>query len=218
MSNGGEMHRKCRHTGGAEVFCRCDLGCVASQALAGSVVCFLRPTCLNDDDEDKKKKVACSWEVGSCDPCRVVLSVNEFVVCCPWVTASSCCSYRTELAKRKHTDECVPRHPGTPPESGSEGSSRKSYIWRLHRAATWRQLYRHLLHMRNAPEEKMHATDVCRFHLKEVHDDVEDKHLLEEVSVDSDVVGATTSGRGGQSLHKGSGEFSTKECGESSQE
>ena len=36
------------------------------------------------------------------------------------------------------------------------------------------------------------------------------------VSVDSDIVGATTSGRGGQSSLKGSGEFSTKECGEPS--
>ena len=31
------------------------MACVASQALAGSVVRFPRPTCLNDDDEDKKK-------------------------------------------------------------------------------------------------------------------------------------------------------------------
>ena len=93
----------------------------------------------------KKKKGACSWEVGSCEPCRVVLSVNEFVVCYPWVTASSCCSYGTELAKRKHTDECVPRHPGTPPESGSE-------------KATWSQPYTHLLHKHSATEVKLHAT------------------------------------------------------------
>ena len=102
----------------------------------------------------KKKVVACSWQVGSCDPCRVVLSVNEFVVCCPWVIASSCCSYRTEMAKRKLSDECVPRLPGTPPESGSGESSRKSYIWRLYRTATWSQPCKHLLHMHNAPEEK----------------------------------------------------------------
>ena len=56
------------------------------------------------------------------------------------------------------------------------------------------------------------------FHLKEVQDDAEEKRLLEEVSVDSDIVGATTSGRGEQSSQKGGGESSTKECGESSQE
>ena len=71
------MHGKFRHTVGAES----GLACVASQALAGSVVCFPRPTCQNDRDGDKKKEAACSWEVGSCGPCRVVLSVNEFVVC-----------------------------------------------------------------------------------------------------------------------------------------
>ena len=66
--------------------------------------------------------------------------------------------------------------------------------------------------------KKLHATEVYRFHLTEVQDDAEEERLLEEVTVDSDIVGATTSERGGQSSQKGGGESSTKECGESSQE
>ena len=46
----------------------------------------------------------------------------------------------------------------------------------------------------------------------------EEKRLFEAVRADSGIVGGTTSGRGGQSLHKGGGQSSTKECGESSQE
>ena len=115
---------------------------MASKALAGSVVCFPRPMCQNDDGDKKGGRLF--WRgrllraVSRCPlgerVCCVCVCVHvdaeaPFVVCFsvpsahPSVTELSCCSYRTEMAERKHSDECVPRHPGTPLESGS-GESR----------------------------------------------------------------------------------------------
>ena len=92
------MHRKFRHTGGAEVSLLCFAGAVWDvwrARLSRAVSCASRDRCAKTMmTETKKKKVACSWEVGSSGPCRVVLSENEFVVCvCVHVDAeaSFCC-------------------------------------------------------------------------------------------------------------------------------
>ena len=145
------------------VFCRSGLGCVASQPLAGSVVRFPRPTCPNADDEDKKKEAACSLEVGSCGPCRFVLSENEFVVCvCVHVDAeaSFCCllvcAFCTSVnhcvvllflshrdGEKEHSDECVPSKPGTLPDGAGE-SGWTCYVRGLYRTRLSIKLYWHL--------------------------------------------------------------------------
>ena len=83
-------------------------------------------------------------------------------------------------------------------------------------SGTWRQLYRHLLYVRIAPEKKSCDRRVPLSPSRKSKIYAEEQLLFEDVSVDSDIVGATTSGRGGQSSLKWSGKFSTKECGEPS--